>query len=167
MTTMTHKDAQSRETKVRQRSRHNARKHGIFADILLSGDEMSGDRADYLQLLAGLREAIRPIDGFEDLQIQKLALLYVRLSRAYKADARIAPMTFARVQELLDQDQPEVTVEWVSKEEKVVVARKDPTPDLLIRYESALERQIGRTLTQIEQWRRMRQGGPQSADGKG
>jgi hypothetical protein len=105
------------------------------------------------------------MDYFEDLKIEKIALLYVRLWRVYKADARIAPKMFERVAEALEEDRPEVTTQCVSKEDEVVLARKDPTPELVIRYETSLERQIGRALGLLEQWRRMRDGGSHSQEG--
>lgn len=153
--------------RARQRTRHNSRKHAIFADIFPSGEKLGEDGVRYLQLLAGLRGAFRPTDWFEDVQVEKLAVQHVRLWRLYKADARIAPKMFARVERVLDKDPPKVTTQLISKEDEVVIVTKDPTPDLVIRYESALERQIGRTLAQLEQWRRIREGGPESADAKG
>jgi hypothetical protein len=36
-----------------------------------------------------------------------------------------------------------------------MVVHKEPTPDLILRYETNLERQIGRTLDQISQLRTM------------
>jgi hypothetical protein len=38
--------------------------------------------------------------------------------------------------------------------------RRDPTPELLLRYESSIERQISRTMDQLERWRMMRPNGP-------
>jgi hypothetical protein len=148
-------------------SRFNATTHGIFADIFQSGEHTSEERDKYCHLLSSLRTAILSGDCLEDLQVQTLAVLFVRLWRVYKADARIAPRLFARVQEILEQEHPEVTVEYVSRKDEVVVSRKEPTPDLLIRYEISLQRQVGRTLGQIEQRRRMAEGGLQSANRKG
>jgi len=56
--------------------------------------------------------------------------------------------------------------QWVSKEDEVVFARKYPTPEMVMRYETSLERQVGRALGLLEQWRRMRDGGAHSQEGQ-
>jgi hypothetical protein len=147
---------------MRRGSKSNALKHGIFVAIFANGEEGNADRAKYLLFLTGLRGAFCPSDYFEELEIEKMAISHVRLWRLYEADLRIAPKLFARVAEALEEDRPEVPTQFVSKEDEVVLARKDPTPELVMRYEASLERQIGRALSLLEQWRRMRDGGAPS-----
>lgn len=82
----------------------------------------------------------------------------LRLTRIYKADFEIAPQLFARVLETLKADHSSAESLWISREDEVVVVRKELTPDLILRYETNVDRQIGRTLDQIKQLRNMRGG---------
>jgi len=136
-------------------SKLNAVTHGILADILLVGDHLGESSETYTRMLSALRRSIRPVDNFEELQIEKLAFLYIRLARVYKADWRLAPKLFEKLEKSIDADHPFVTEELFDFGE-VMGQRKDPTPELLVRYESNIERQISRTIDQLEQWRMMR-----------
>jgi len=84
--------------KVKPESRHNAISHGIFARILTSEPE----KEDYRRLLEGVEEAIRPANGLEQVLVEKLAMLLLRLKRVYKADLDTAPAMFERVKDDLD-----------------------------------------------------------------
>ncbi len=140
-------------------SRFNSTSHGIFATILLSGESFGEARERYLGLLSDLREGIRPAGPLEQVLVEKLAAQYFRLARLYEADARIAPKIFIKLSEVLEEGHPTSEALWIQKGE-VVVARKDPSADLLVRYESGLERQIDRTLNQLNQLRQMRANAP-------
>ncbi|SRR6266581_2900767 len=138
--------------------RHNATKHGIFARILLRGVALGESEEAYRALLAGLRQAIKPVDQVEDVQVEKLAFLYLRLTRVYAADWNVAPILFDKVAKALDEEEPLTETTWVNKENEVVVIRKALGPDLALRYEANIERQIARTLGLLQQWRMMREG---------
>jgi hypothetical protein len=136
---------------------HNALAHGLFARILLAGHPFQESEGDYLSLLEASRADIKPATPLEDVLVEKLAFLYLRLSRLYKADARIAPRMFAGIRRGLDQDEPHVYTEH-RFDTQIVVVRKELSPELLLRYEASLERSIDRTLTQLERLQRMRLG---------
>jgi len=136
---------------------HNALSHGIFAAILMEGHAFQESEAAYQRLLEGLRAGIKPETPLEDVLVEKLAFLYLRLSRLYKADARIAPPMFAGIKRGLVQDEPHVYTEHRFDSE-IVVVRKELSPELLLRYEASLERSIDRTLTQLERLQRTRLG---------
>jgi hypothetical protein len=142
--------------KAQNGSRFNATKHGIFADILLTGEPWGESEGHYLRLLSALRGSIRPVDSLEEIQVEKLAFLYLRLTRLYKADVEVAPKLFKKVSQALDEDHSTVETKWVNKEDEVVVVTKDPAPDSFMHYENNLERQIGRTFDQLEALRRVR-----------
>ena len=139
-------------------AKHNAVKHGIFANILLDGKHFGEERKHYIELISMLRSSIRPQNGLEETLVEKLAFLFLRLARFYRADMRVAPRIFERVAELLGPGQPSVKVKWVSREDQLVVVQRDPTSDTMTRYESNLERQIARTFEQIEVSQRLRGG---------
>ena len=152
---------------VKRKSRFNAVTHGVFAELLLREEFLDESESSYRCVLAVLHEAFKPADGFEHILIDKLAIQFLRLVRVYAADWQIAPKLFETVEEVLDGKYPKAETEWVQRGDDVLVIRHGPAPDLLVRYETSIERQIGRTLNQLEQWRRMRQVGSQSAEGTG
>jgi hypothetical protein len=139
------------------RSRYNAISHGILADILLVGDHMGESSETYRRMLSALQKAMRPVDDYEELLIEKLAFLYIRLTRVYKADWRLAPRVFEKLEESVGAEyNPFVTRGLMDFGGEVIGPRKDPTPELLLRYESNIERQISRTIDQFERWRMIR-----------
>jgi hypothetical protein len=140
----------------KSRSSHNALRHGIFANTLLRGGTLGDNAGDFEGLVSVCREAIRPANGLEEILVEKLAVLLFRLTRTYKFDAKIAPKLFARVAETLNRGHFAAQAKWISREDQALVPSKDPTPDLIIRYETSIERQIVRTLEQIEKVRNMR-----------
>lgn len=146
----------------RRTSKHNAITHGILADILLVGDHLGESSQTYRQMLSALRASMRPTDDYEDLLIEKLAFLYIRLTRVYKADWQLAPKLFKRLQESVEAEHNLVTSMAMGFGDEVVGQRKDPAPELLVRYESNIERQISRTLDQLQQWRMIRPNNPEA-----
>lgn len=140
----------------KKRSMYNAVRSGIFTNIVLEGEPFRESRAGYLRLLAALREDFRPQGAFEEVLVEKLTFAFLRLSRIYKWDARIAPKLFQKVEEALGKDAPTVATELVNKEVEVAVVQKDPAPDLLLDRENSVDRQIDRILDQIERRRRLR-----------
>jgi hypothetical protein len=139
-----------------RRSKYNATKHGILANILLADDHMGEWGKKYRLMLSALQKSIRPVDSYEKLLVEKLTFLHVRLALIYKADWRLAPKLFEKLEKSIDAEHPFVVNREVYDFVEVMGQRKDPTPELLIRYESNTERQIRGTLDQIKQWRMMR-----------
>jgi hypothetical protein len=138
-------------------SKYNAITHGILADILLVGDHLGESSETYRRMLSALQKSMRPVDNYEALLIEKLAFLYIRLIRVYKADWRLAPKLFEKLEESVGPGySPLITKGWIDLGGEVIGRRKDPTLELAIRYESNIERQISRTFDQFERWRIMR-----------
>lgn len=133
-------------------SKCNSVTHGIFRRALLSEPD-SNEAEEFERLLLAAREAIRPRNGLEEDLVEKLVIQLLRLKRVYTADLKIAPKLFARVNENLDEKKTEFNI--LSFDTGTVKRDKNPTIDLLIRYETTVERQIGRTLGQIQQLRQM------------
>lgn len=133
----------------------NATKHGIFAQIVLKNNPFGEDREHFSKLLSMLRESIRPMGSLEEALVEKLAVQYYRLLRVYRADLKTAPKMFARVTENLAPARS-VEAKWISPKDQVVIVRQSPSIDTLVRYETNLERQIGRTLAQIDVFQQMR-----------
>ena len=148
-------------------SNRNATKFGIFAKILLSGEAMGEEEEDYLALLRGLRKTIQPANSFADILVEKLAFQYMRLSRVYKCDLQCAPILFTKVKDALERGEPAVEAEYVGpqQEYKIVVPPKGTSPELLIKYESHIERQTARTLDQLGWAQQIGQSAPDSPGG--
>jgi hypothetical protein len=136
---------------------HNAVSHGIYAEILLEGHAFQESEAAYQRLLEGLRASSKPETTLEDVLVEELAFLFLRLTRLYKAEARIAPRMFEVIERGLVEEEPHVSTQCVWEGE-VPIVRKELSPELLLRYEASLERSIDRTLTQLERLQRMRLG---------
>jgi hypothetical protein len=141
----------------------NSAKHGIFARILMKGNPFGEDQDDFVALRSTLFDSIRPVGGLEKTLVAKLAVLFFRLLRLYKADMTIAPKLFKRVAEILGPGQPAVKAKWTSPYDQVIVVQRDPTSDSIMRYEGSLEKHIGQTLNQIAECQRMRREHPTPA----
>jgi hypothetical protein len=135
-------------------SKYNAVTHGIFRRALLSEPD-STEAEEFERLLLVEREAIRPRNGLEEDLVEILAIQRLRLERVYAADLKIAPKLFARVSENLDAKNTGFEIDILNLNNGSVKPDKNPTFDLLIRYASSIERQISRTLGQIQQLRQM------------
>jgi hypothetical protein len=128
------KDRGPRSRQGKENSKYNALKHGIFSKVVLLENE---PRAEFNSLLRGLRIQFEPNGTLEELLVDKLVILFWRLRRLIIAD-RGQPvggltMGFADI-------------------------LGSSTPDLLLRYESTLDRAIERTLEQLERQQRIRNG---------
>src|SRR5262249_23182773 len=108
---------------------------------------------DYKKLLASYLEALQPVGGFEEFLVEKLAFLALRVSRIYKADAKIAPLFFEGIRKSLAAG-PSFYLMGLQDNDK----DGQLTPELLVRYEGTLERQFDRTLSQLERVQRARLG---------
>lgn len=78
-----------RTPRGKQKSRYNALKHGIFAQVVLRGSALKESKADYLNLLQSFREGFQPAGGAEEFLVEKLAMLAWRKARAVRAEAAI------------------------------------------------------------------------------
>src|SRR5260370_10105206 len=117
-----------RTAQGKQKSKRNALKHGIFSQVVLLKGE---PRAKLDSLLSGLRTDLEPEGTLEELLVDKAAVLFWRLRRLIIAE----------------RDQPKSNLEIVIKNAKDDLG--PPPLDLLLRYESNLERAIERALIQL------------------
>ena len=146
-----------------QFARHNAVKHGIFAKLLLAGTAFGEEKEQLLELIAAVRDAIRPANDLEEILVEKLAVLLLRQTRVCKAYQKIAPKLFARVNDTLSPGQPPPVLCLISKEDQIAVDRKEPSFDSIVRYEISIDRHITRTLDQIRQLRLLKESGVEVA----
>jgi hypothetical protein len=117
----------------KERSKHNALKHGIFSKVaVLKGEP----RAEFDSLLSGLWEDRCPVGTLEEVLVEKLAVTLWRIRRVIIADSAPADWStdfpgFPGVDRLL-----------------------------ILRYEANLHRVFDRTLSQLERLQRIRLGQP-------
>jgi hypothetical protein len=72
-----------RTPKGKERSKHNALKHGLFSKAVLLKDE---PRDEYESLLNGLRDHLQPVGTLEILLVDRLATLFWRHRRLLIAE---------------------------------------------------------------------------------
>lgn len=114
----------------------NALKHGIFSNAILLKSE---SRSEYDSLLNGLHEYFKPVGMFEEVLVEKLAVLIWRYRRLVNTEtSEIQGGGF--------------TLELDSKDSSVL--------NRFPRYETSIDRGIDRTLSQLERYQRMRLGQP-------
>jgi hypothetical protein len=126
-----------RTAQGKQKSKHNALKHGIFSQVVLMRGE---SRTEYDFLLSGLRTDLEPEGTLEELLVDKAAVLFWRLRRLIIAER--------------DQPKSHMEITLISIKDEL----RPPPLDLLLRYESNLERAIERALNQLERRQRIRKG---------
>lgn len=126
----------------KRRTKFNAIRHGIFADLVLTSEPFRESIQDYNRLLEVLRGAVRRDNALDQILAEVLTFELLRLSRVYKADAQIAPRMFERVHTALVDDNPHVFTECVDKEREFAFVQKSLDPELLLRYTSNVTKNI-------------------------
>ena len=139
-----------RTVEGKRRSRHNAIRHGIFADLVLTAEPFRESTQDYERLLEGLTKGLAPDNALDQTLVEALAFEFLRLSRIYKADAQIAPRMFEGVHRALVEDNSHVFTECVDKEREIAFVQKPLDPELLIRYGSHVTKHIHRILDRFD-----------------
>jgi hypothetical protein len=118
----------------KERSKHNAIKHGIFSKVVVLKDE---PRAAFDALLNGFFDDLQPQGALEETLVEKLAVLTWRYRRLIVAEA-----------------------ESCKSIGLVDLGGACWTTDHLLRYEASIERAFDRALIQLERLQRMRLGQP-------
>ena len=80
---ITHKATGPRTPAGKERSKHNALKHGIFSKVIVLNNE---SQQEYDSVLIGLQDAIDPQGMLENILVEKLATLTWRLRRLLIAE---------------------------------------------------------------------------------
>jgi hypothetical protein len=147
-----------RTPQSKKRSKYNALKTGIFAKIVLTGKSFGERKDDFDQLVADLQQSIEPRDDFEEILIEALAFELLRLARTYQADAELAPLLFSSIREKFESDGTEEAIDHLL-DTQAANGPKLPSAELLLKYETAIWRQIDRIIDRIQKWRRLRDDG--------
>jgi hypothetical protein len=65
-------------------SRGNALKHGLFCRPITDFEALSEDPQKYEEMLNGLRDQYQPIGKAEEIEVERIAICYWRLKRAWR-----------------------------------------------------------------------------------
>jgi hypothetical protein len=161
-------------------SRLNALKHGLLAKTVLV-PELGETPEEFDEILGRLSEEWQPEGITEELLVVRVAQCHVRLARAARAEG--AELSLATVGQqvltyaVVDQKDERYISDEVRKsckkdpETAVLVAKADKalaeacavvpdacTIDRLLRYETTIERQLYRALSELERLQRRRRG---------
>ena len=117
-------------------SSKNALRHGIFSNAILLRSE---SRSEYDSLLNGLYEYFKPVGMFEEVLVEKLAVLIWRYRRLVNTET--------------SEIQDGGFIPALDSKDSSVLNR-------FPRYETSIDRGIDRTLSQLERYQRMRLGQP-------
>jgi len=125
-------------------SRHNARKHGIFASAFTQLDHR-----ELRPILDDLMEQLQPVGPIESALVEKLALLYLRMQRCARAEAEYHTATWAPDLRRRGRMNPGSTFKpWMFER----------TVELVNRYDVSLTNQFVRLMHELERLRRLRGG---------
>ena len=137
-------------------SSRNAIKHGLLAQqILIDDDDDPNERQeDFDQLLNGLIEDYQPSGCTENLLIERIAICFWRLRRAYRYEAQC-----------IEEDRQDEFSPLNNVFQQVSGRRPNPLKHVLptgkqmerlLRYESMIDRQLNRALNQLQNLQRFR-----------
>jgi hypothetical protein len=113
-------------------SRRNALKHGLFARHFMDFDAQGEDPKEYEELLNGLWDEYQPIGKAEELEVQRVALCWWRLKRAWRNENvvnRVALRDFGRRElgeqaeycKTLDKEEEDVILQLQSAKKEIEV----------------------------------------------
>lgn len=152
--------------------RWNALQHGLLAkEIVIPAGVGRENVGESYNLLAQLREHLEPAGVLEELLVEKIAVCYWRLRRVLRSEVgeiqqgldniRAARESHWNLLKVLGQ--PRNTTEqeenrWMESEQACRNLPGSQIVDKILRYETAIERQLYRALHQLERIQRHRKG---------
>jgi len=137
----------------KRRSRRNAFKHGILAStLLITKGEGAEQRAEFDDLLGGLRRDLAPVGTLEEILVEKIAVCWWRQRRALKCEAGLV-----RRASISDP------LEFELDSERAAITHHLSLPlgadlDRILRYETVIQRQLVYAINQLERLQRARKG---------
>lgn len=144
----------------KNRSRYNATKHGIFSrDVLQSEGFGKEDKEEFADLLTGLREDCKPIGVREEIMVQRIALCLWRLKRASEYDVGTMMLRYMGAQvDLKSRGTADSEIEFLTPSFRHLRLPQGKEMDLLLRYETTIQRLLASALNQLERLQRARKG---------
>ena len=143
------------------RSRWNAFKHGILtSDLLIEALEGYEEEAQAFEELAGaLWMDLAPVGKLEEILVERIAVCIWRQKRALRCEAGLSVRDFYRHRESVAVLKETNGIEWWSDKIRCHLSLPNAEgTDRIVRYEAAIQRQLDRTLDQLERLQRRRKG---------
>lgn len=140
-------------TRQKRYARGNAIKHGVFCRSLLAGSGLGEEKEVLLELISDVSDFIRPTNRLEQIYVEKFSVVLLRQMRLNNADLSLAKKLFARIKDGLSADQPPADLQLIDRESQVFIERREPSFDSLVRYDTSLERQLGRIIDHLRELR--------------
>ena len=123
----------------KERSKHNALKHGIFSKVIVLKNE---PKAEFDALLRGFQQYFQPVGTPEEVLVEQMAVEKWRLRRLLSAEAKLI------------KDPVLVGDMCLGLETESMLDH----PSRLFAYEAGIERFFDRALNQLERLQRTRRG---------
>ena len=135
------------------RSSRNAVKHGLLTARVVLLDHPDEDPREFDGLLDGLMEDFKPHSTIEQMLVERLAASFWRLRRAYRFETEsIAQANRPNaMSQMLQEFSPLPASEPTER-----VLPSAPDLDKLVRYESMIDRELLRTMAQLDRLQRRR-----------
>ncbi len=151
-----------RSAEGKARVRLNAVKHGLRAEqVVVLGGPTAEDPAEFDSLLSGMLHDCKPAGALERVLVERLAVSYWRLRRAYRFEARAIeranePNPMSKMLEELSQ----LPLNKPGLQELPGLRSLDK----LVRYELMIDRELLRTATQLQHLQHARKLEEEDAD---
>ncbi|MCZ6654044.1 MAG: hypothetical protein O7D91_13585 [Planctomycetota bacterium] len=151
-----------RTAEGKARVRLNAVKHGLRAEqVVVLGGPTAEDPAEFDSLLSGMLDDCKPAGALERVLVERLAVSYWRLRRAYRFEARAIeranePNPMSKMLEELSQ----LPLNKPGLQELPGLRSLDK----LVRYELMIDRELLRTATQLQHLQHTRKLEEEDAD---
>ncbi len=143
--------------------RHNALKHGLLAkEVIIDFAEFKEDRAEFDEFFSRLHQDLQPVGMLEEMFVEKIAVDWWRLRRVLRSEAGEICAGLVRPSDtmvphmgryLREKSEPEREAEQIG--------RSLPPTDVsnkILRYGTALNRELYRALSELERLQRRRRG---------
>ncbi len=137
------------------KSSRNAVKHGLLANRIVLADHKDEDPQQFGLLLDGLRDDYQPQSTIETMLVERLAASFWRLRRAYRYE--VEAITHANLPNPLADALDEMAalpLPPVKRGERILPPQH--SLDSLIRYETMIDRELLRTMRQLDLRQRLR-----------
>ena len=137
------------------RSRRNALKHGVLTSALLITERLGvKDRAEFTELLDGLRNDLMPSGPLEEMLTEKIAVCWWRQKRALEWELELVPNAFGSVAPAVDMTNRFNHFRFLELVSRTFGAQMDR----ILRYETTIQRELVYSLNQLERLQRTRKG---------
>lgn len=141
----------------KNRSRRNSLKHGILTSALLITQGVSAeDPAEFDELLSSLGRDLEPVGALEQILVEKIAKCCWRERRAHRCEAGLISLASATQSKEREWD-------MMLHRERAATTDHCSLPlgaelDRILRYETAIHRQLVYAINQLERLQRARKG---------